>query len=86
MHTDYKIFDSLNAKWLKSTLDLIIDEIQSGFMKKRHISNNVQLVLDGTDYSYLCSDDSLIVFLGFYKALVEHNIIFQTIEKFGSSW
>lgn len=58
---------------------------QSGFMRKRHISNNIRLVLDLIDYSFLCSDDSFIFFLDFYKAFdaVEHNFIFQTIEQFG---
>ncbi len=54
-------------------------------MRKRHISNNIRLVLDIIDYSFLCPDDSFILFLDFYKAFdtVEHNFIFQTIEKFG---
>lgn len=85
LNTDYKIFASIIAKRLKNVLDPIIDEVQSGFMRKRHISNNIRLVLDIIDYSFLCPDDSFIFFLDFYKAFdtVEHNFIFQTFEKFG---
>ena len=68
LNTDYKVFASVLAKRLKNVLDPIIDETQSGFMRKRHISNNIRLVLDLIDYSSLCSDDSLIFFLDFYKA------------------
>jgi hypothetical protein len=56
-----------------------------GFVRKIHVSNNIWLVLDIIDLSFLCPDDSFIFFLDFYKAFdtVEHNFIFQTIEKFG---
>ena len=85
LNIDYKIFASIIAKRLKNVLDPIIDEVQSGFMRKRYISNNIQLVLDIIDYSFLCPDDSFIFFLDFHKAFdtVEHNFIFQNIEKFG---
>ncbi len=63
----------------------IIDETQSGFLSNRHISNNIHLVLDILDYSNLIIDDSLLLFLDFYKAFdtLEHNFIFQCLEKFG---
>ncbi len=85
LNTDYKVFTSILAKRLKNVLDPITDETQSGFMRKRHISNNIRLVLDLIDYSSLCSDNSLIFFLDFYKAFdtVEYNFIFQTVEHFG---
>uniref|UniRef100_A0A3Q3AHM4 Reverse transcriptase domain-containing protein n=1 Tax=Kryptolebias marmoratus TaxID=37003 RepID=A0A3Q3AHM4_KRYMA len=85
LNTDYKVFASILAKRLKNVLDPLIDETQSGFMKNRHISNNIRLVLDVIDYSFLCPDDSFIFFLDFYKAFdtVEHKFIFQTIEQFG---
>lgn len=66
-------------------LDPVIDEVQSGFMRRKHISNNIRLVLDVIDYSFLCPDDSFILFWDFYKAFdtVEHNFIFHALEKFG---
>lgn len=53
-------------------------------MRKRHISNNMSLVLDLTDYSFLCPDDSFLFFLDFYKAFdtIEHDFIFQLLGKF----
>ena len=46
LNNDYKVFAQIFAKRIKTVLDHIIDECQSGFMRHRHISNNVRLVLD----------------------------------------
>lgn len=85
LDNDDKIFAMLLAKRLKAVLDTIIDETQSGFMRNRHISNNIRLVLDILDYSELVSDNRFILFLDFYKAFdtVEHQFIFHSLEKFG---
>jgi len=82
---DYKLLASVYAKRLRTGLDHIISESQSGFMKGRHISNNIRLVLDLLDYSNLIQSDGLILFLDFYKAFdsLEHNFIFRTLELFG---
>lgn len=62
LNNDYKLIIALVvAKW-RALLDAIIDESQSGFMRNRHISNNVRLVLDIIDYSDLVSDESFILF------------------------
>lgn len=58
---DYKIFAKIFATRIKLVLDYIIDETQSGFLRKRHISNNVRLVLDVIDYSDLCLDEGFIL-------------------------
>lgn len=65
LNNDYEIFASVIAKQIKTTLDPIIDEVQSGFLSKRYISNNIKLVLDVIDNSFLCPDDSFIFFLDF---------------------
>uniref|UniRef100_A0A3P9LWP5 Reverse transcriptase domain-containing protein n=1 Tax=Oryzias latipes TaxID=8090 RepID=A0A3P9LWP5_ORYLA len=85
LNNDYKILALIFAERLKKVLDNIIDETQSGFMKNRHISNNIRLVLDLIDYSDYCPDESFILFLDFYKAFdtIEHNFILHAIEKFG---
>ncbi len=66
-------------------VDYIIDETQSGFMRHRHISNNVRPVLDLIDYPDLYSDEAYILFLDSRKAFdtIEHNFIFQALEKLG---
>uniref|UniRef100_A0A096MC09 Reverse transcriptase domain-containing protein n=1 Tax=Poecilia formosa TaxID=48698 RepID=A0A096MC09_POEFO len=49
LNNDYKILALVLAKRLKNALQDIIDESQSGFMKGRHISNNIRLILDIID-------------------------------------
>lgn len=85
LNNDYKIMALVLAGRIKDVLDDIIDETQSGFMKDRHISNNIRLVLDLLDYSDLILDDSFILFLDFYKAFdtIEHDFIFLSLEHFG---
>ncbi len=81
----YKIIATIFAKRLNIILQDIIGETQSGFLKNRHISNNIRLVLDLLDYSELVKDDSYMLFLDFYKAFdsIEHDFIFKTLEKCG---
>lgn len=85
LNNDYKILAWVLAKRLKSVLSSVIDETQSGFMPKRHISNNIRLVLDLLDYSELVNDDSFILFVDFYKAFdsLEHEFIFLSLQKLG---
>ena len=85
LNNDYKILAGIFAKRLKAVLDYIIDETQTGFMKGRHISNNIRLVLDLIDYADYCPDDSFILFLDFRKAFdtIEHKFMFQALQKFG---
>ncbi len=65
LNTDYKIIALVLAKRIKSILNNIIDECQSGFIPQRHISNNIRLILDVLDYSDLISTDSFILFSSF---------------------
>lgn len=85
LNNDYKIFAIIFPKRLKDCLDTVIDETQSGFMRDRHIMNNIRLVLDLLDYNDLLEYNSFILFLDFYEALdsVEHKFIFKSVEKFG---
>lgn len=85
LNNDYKIFALIFAKRLKMVLDSIIEETQSGFMTKRHITNNIRLVIDILDYAEMLDDNAFILFLDFYKAFdtVEHQFILQSLTKFG---
>lgn len=49
LNNDYKIYDSIITNHIREILDSVIEEVQSGFMRKRCISNNIRLVLDFTD-------------------------------------
>lgn len=83
LNCDYKILALLLAKRLKRVLGTIIEETQSGFIPNRHIVNNIRLVLDLLDYDDLISDESLILFVDFYKAFdsLEHDFILQSQYK-----
>lgn len=78
LNTDYKIITHVYTNRLKSNLDKIISDSQSGFMKNRSIHNNIRLFLDLLDYSHLIEDDGFILFHDFYKAFdsIEHPFIF----------
>lgn len=65
-------------------LGSVIDETQSGLMPKRHITNNIRLVLDILEYCDLMNSDGFILFLDFYKAFntVEHLFILEALYKY----
>ena len=85
LNIDYKILASVYANRLKTGLDAIIGETQTGFMKNRHISGNIRLVLDLIDYADNINSDAFILFLDFYKAFdtIEHKFLIETIKTFG---
>ncbi len=66
INNDAKILAYIFADRLKKCLDYIIDECQSGFMKGRHISNNIRLILDLIDYNKFITDNSFILFVDFF--------------------
>lgn len=73
------------AKRIKHVLGSIIDETQSSFIPKRHIANNICLVLDLLDYDELIREESFILFVDYYKAFdsLEHDFILQSLYEFG---
>lgn len=85
LNNDYKLLAIIFAKRLKTVLNSVIDETQSGLMAKRHIVNNIRQVLDLLDYSEIIQENSFILFLDFYKAFdsLEHKFIGHTLHKFG---
>ncbi len=76
---------SIFAKRMKNALNEIIDETQCGFMKGRHISSNIRLVIYLVQYSNLLNGDPLLLFLDFRKAFdsVSRNFIFDSLKLFG---
>ncbi len=85
LNSDYKILASVYAEKIKLCLANIISNTQSGFLKGRHISNNIRLIIDILDYSEFINKETLILFIDFYKAFdtVEHFFIFEALSKFG---
>ncbi len=82
---DYKLITSVFANRSRKGLNNIISEYQTGFLKGRHITNNIRLVLDLLDYAENVEDGAIILFLDFFKAFdtVEHKFLFKTIALFG---
>ncbi len=85
LNTDYKLIALIYARRLKSGLDQIINESQTGFMKNRHISNNIRLIFDLLDYSDQIESGALILFLDFCKAFdtIEHGFLLHSLKVFG---
>lgn len=50
LNNNYKMFVLIFAHRLKMVLDLITEEAQSGYMSRRHITNNIRLVMDILNY------------------------------------
>ena len=75
---DYKILALVYANRLKTGLGDIISETQSGFMKNRHITNNIRLL----DYADAVQSQALLLFLDFYKAFdtMEHAFLLKTLK------
>ena len=61
LNSDYKLLASVYANRLKPCLNEITSVTQSGFMKGRHISNNICLVLDILDYCDYLDDEAIIL-------------------------
>ncbi|XDV29131.1 hypothetical protein PO909_032284 [Leuciscus waleckii] len=85
LNVDYKLLALILAVRLKSGLNSIIGETQNGFMKNRHISSNIRLVLDLIDYSENIDSEAIIMFLDFYKAFdsLEHQFLLKSLSLFG---
>ncbi len=85
LNNDTKMYSHIFAERLNFFLNIIIDKEQSVFLKGRYIGNNIRLILDLIDYRHFISDDSLILFIDFYKAFdtIEHYIMFKVIAFFG---
>ncbi len=85
LNSDYYFLASVCAEKTKHCLANIISNTQSGFLKGRHIPNNIRLIIDILDYSEFINKEAFILFINFYKAFdtVEHFFIFEALSKFG---
>lgn len=79
------MFALVYAKIFKSGLNEVINETQTGFMKNRHISNNIRLIIDLLDYSDQIDSGALIVLLDFCKAFdtIEHGFLLHSLKVVG---
>ena len=81
---DYKILSSVLATRLKHTLNDLIHEDQTGFIKGRHMSENIRKVIEMIEYLEDEDLSGLIMTIDFEKAFdkIEWNFIFKTLEYF----
>ena len=82
---DYKILAHVFAERLNNGIMNVIDECQSAFIKGRNIHNHIRLIIDLLDYNDFVDQDTLILFLDFYKAFdtLEHPFLIQALKYLG---
>jgi hypothetical protein len=86
-NTSYKILTKIIMNRLKNVLPTIIPENQGGFIKGRHIMDNIILVQEALHSSIHRKDKGMIVKLDLENAFdrVRHTFLFQVMERFGFS-
>jgi hypothetical protein len=81
----YKIITKVIANRLKGILPAIIPENQGGFIKGRHITDNIILVQEVIHSSMHRREKGMVVKLDLENAFdrVRHEFLFQVMQKFG---
>ena len=82
---DFKIYSKVLANRLKGTLETLISNTQSGFMKGGDIAENVRKVLDVMEFTKTNNIEALIIQVDFEKAFdrVDYNALFDCMRYFG---
>jgi len=86
-NTSYKILTKVIANKIKEILPQIIPENQGGFIKGRHIADNIILVQEALHSSIRRKDKGMIIKLDLANAFdrVRHSFLFKVMEQFGFS-
>jgi hypothetical protein len=81
----YKIITKVITNRLKGMLPTIIPKNQGGFIKGRHITDNIILVQEAIHSSMQQGEKGMIVKLDLANAFdrVRHDFLFQVMQKFG---
>jgi len=84
-NTSYKILTKFIANRLKALLPLIIPENQGGFVKGRHIANNIILVQEAIHSNVRRKEKGMLIKLDLANAFdrVRHEFLFEVMRKFG---
>ena len=85
LNTDYKILSKVFANRIKTVLQKIIHKNQSGFLKGRHITENLRTILDVVDYANIENVPAVLISVDFEKAFdkVRYLALRSTLEWFG---
>jgi hypothetical protein len=84
-NTSYKILTKVIANRLKALLPLIVPENQGGFVKGRHIADNIILVQEAIHSSVRRKEKGMVIKLDLANAFdrVRHEFLFEVMRKFG---
>jgi ribonuclease HI len=84
-NTSYKILAKVIANRLKALLPLIVPENQGGFVKGRHIVDNIILVQEAIHSSVRRKEKGMVIKLDLANAFdrVRHEFLFEVMRKFG---
>ena len=84
-NTGYKIITKIIANRLKKVLPKIIPENQGGFVKGRHIQDNIILVQEAIHTSFQRKESGMVVKMDLANAFdrVIHSFLFTVMARFG---
>ena len=84
LNVDYKILTKTIANRLEKVLPKIINPDQTGYVKNRHIGENVRLILDIMSYTEEKNLSGAALFIGFRKAFdtIEWSFLIDTLNSF----
>ena len=85
LNADYKIFSKILAMRLQTTLDTIIHQSQTGFVKSRYISENAIKLLNLMEFCEKNAESAIVISIDFEKAFdkLEWQAIDASLEVFG---
>ena len=90
LNIDYKITSKAIANRMKSVLDTIINDSQTGFLKGRYIGENIRTIFEVIEHLNDENKPDLVFFADFEKAFdsIDHNFIFKVLTyfNFGTSF
>ena len=90
LNIDYKITSKAIANRMKSVLDTIINDSQTGFLKGRYIGENIRTIFEVIEHLNDENKPGLVFFADFEKAFdsIDHNFIFKVLTyfNFGTSF
>ena len=84
LNTDSKVFTKIIADRLQSTFPNIIHYTQTGFVKGRHLAENIMRINEAMNYCENNKIDGLLVSFDFYKAFdtVEWEALYASLKAF----